>query len=73
MSKGTAPRKLARLDQRAITYRAGGVVKTRTIAETVDTEELIVAVLRDEERAPQFTYRAPASMGRLLDEDVYDR
>ncbi|MBB5463747.1 winged helix-turn-helix domain-containing protein [Paraburkholderia sp. Cpub6] len=72
-SKGTAPRKLARLDQRAITYRAGGVVKTRTIAETVDTDELIVAVLRDEECAPQFAYRAPAALDWLLDEEVYDR
>lgn len=72
-SKGTKPRKLARLDQRSITYLAGGVVKTRTLAETVDMEELIVAVLRDEERAPQFAYRAPAALDWLLDDDVYDR
>ncbi|MGT2471649.1 hypothetical protein [Paraburkholderia terrae] len=72
-AKGTRPIKLAKLEPRSITYRAGGVVKTRTIAETVDTDELIVAVLRDEERAPQFAYRAPASMGWLLDNDAYDR
>ncbi|CAB3744267.1 hypothetical protein LMG27174_07145 [Paraburkholderia rhynchosiae] len=72
-SKGTAPRKLARLDQRAITYRAGGVVKTRALSETVDTVELIVAVLRDEERTPQFGWHAPAAMDWLLDDDLYDR
>jgi hypothetical protein len=72
-AKGTAPRKLVRLDQRSIAYRSGGVVKTRTIAETVDMEELIVAVLRDEERVPQFAYRAPAACDWLLDDDVYDR
>lgn len=71
--KGTAPVRLAKLDRRSITYRAGGVVKTRTIAETVDTVELMVAVLRDEEHAPQFGWCAPAAMASLLDDDVYDR
>ncbi|TCG08854.1 hypothetical protein BZM27_09390 [Paraburkholderia steynii] len=72
-AKGTKPIKLAKLAPRSITYRAGGVVKTRKIAETVDTDELIVAVLRDEECAPQFAYRAPAALDWLLDDDVYDR
>ncbi|MGF6936983.1 hypothetical protein OKW41_006145 [Paraburkholderia sp. UCT70] len=71
--KGNAPVRLARLDARSVTYRAGGGVKTRELAESVDTEELIVAVLRDEERTPQFGWHAPAAMDWLLDEDLYDR
>jgi hypothetical protein len=72
-AKGTAPRKLARLDQRSITYRAAGVVKTRVLDESVDVTELVVAVLRDEKHAPLFGSRAPASMDWLRDDDVYDR
>jgi hypothetical protein len=72
-AKGTAPRKLARLDQRSITYRAGGVVKTRVLEESVDMTELVVAVLRDEKHASLFGSRAPASMDWLRDDDVYDR
>jgi hypothetical protein len=72
-AKGNAPVRLARLDQRSITYRAAGVVKTLTLTESVDTDELIVATLRDSKHAPQFGYRAPAAMDWLLDGDVYDR
>ncbi|WP_433704451.1 ArsR/SmtB family transcription factor [Paraburkholderia sacchari] len=71
--KGTAPRKLARLDRRSITYRAGGVVKTRVFEESVDMTELVVAVLRDEQHAPQLGWRAPASMDWLRDDGAYDR
>ncbi|MDR6504074.1 hypothetical protein J2785_007268 [Burkholderia ambifaria] len=70
--KGNAPVRLARLDPRSITYRAGGVVKTRKLLESVDTEELIVAVLRDEEHTPEFGWRARASMDWLLS-DEFDR
>lgn len=70
--KGTAPVRLAKLDRRSISYRAAGVLKTRLFEESVDTTELVVAVLRDEEHAPQFGWRAPASMGWLLSE-AFDR
>ncbi|MFM0060616.1 hypothetical protein PQR64_33835 [Paraburkholderia phytofirmans] len=41
--------------------------------ESVDTIELVVAVLRDEERAPRFGWCAPAAVAWLLDDDVFDR
>lgn len=33
--------KLARLDQRSIMYRTAGAVKTRTLTESLNTEELV--------------------------------
>lgn len=72
-AKGTAPINLARLDQRSITFRAaGGGVKTRVLAESVDTEELVIAVLRDSVSAVQFGWCAPAATDGLIG-DEFDR
>lgn len=46
-AKGTAPIKLAKLEPRSIRYKAGKVVKTLHLPLSVDTEELIIATLRD--------------------------
>ncbi|UIF85145.1 hypothetical protein [Cupriavidus sp. UYPR2.512] len=55
--KGSPPIKLARLDPRGVTYqRADGTVHTRAIDRTVDTEEVLVAVLRDEQQATTFGF-----------------
>lgn len=56
--KGSQPIKLGRLDPRRVTYqRADGTVHTRAIDLTVDTEEVLVAVLRDEQQAVRFGFR----------------
>jgi hypothetical protein len=66
--KGSVPVKLAPLHRRSISYRAGDELKAKTIDRSVDTTELIVATLRDEERAVQFTWSAPAKVRMLLQE-----
>jgi hypothetical protein len=71
-AKGTKPVKLPDLDQRSITYRAAGAVKTRTIALSVGTDELVMAVLRDEKNAMQFGFRNVA-MHALFDGEDFDR
>jgi hypothetical protein len=71
-AKGTAPIKLAKLDRRAITYRAGAEVKTLVRGLTVDMEELVIATLRDESNRVAFCFRAPAAMDWLLG-DEFDR
>jgi len=70
--KGTAPVKLTRLDQRSIAYRTAGVVKTRTLSESVDTEELMVAVLRDTPSSVTFGFKNPALHARF-DGEQFDR
>jgi hypothetical protein len=65
-AKGTKPIKLPPLYRRSISYMAGGKLKTKTIDRSLDTTELIVAVLRDEEHAVQFGWQAPASVRELL-------
>ncbi|MDO3558292.1 hypothetical protein [Ralstonia pseudosolanacearum] len=59
--KGSRPEKLTAemLGQRAISYQAGGEVRTRVVERSVDTVEVMVAVLRDEKQAPRFGWRAP--------------
>ncbi|WP_454764434.1 hypothetical protein [Cupriavidus campinensis] len=57
-AKGSPPIKLARLDSRSVTYqRADGTVHIRAIDRTVDMEEVLVAVLRDEQQAVRFGWR----------------
>lgn len=61
--KGSLPVKLARLDARNVTYqRADGTVHTRTIDRTVDMEEVLVAVLRDEQQAVRIGFRAQVGL-----------
>lgn len=70
-AKGTAPVNLASLEQRSITYRAGDVVKTRVLDKTLDMEELVIAVFRDEANMVTFGFKNTA-MDWLLD-DEFDR
>ncbi|WP_175108354.1 hypothetical protein [Pararobbsia alpina] len=65
-AKGTKPVKLPPLHRRSISYMAGGKLKTETIDRSLDTTELIVAVLRDERYAVQFGWQAPAGVRALL-------
>jgi hypothetical protein len=64
--KGAAPIKLAPLHRRSISYMAGGKLRTKTIDRSINTTELVVAVLRDEEHAVQFRWQAPPSLQALL-------
>jgi len=70
--KGTKPVKLARLDPRSITYLAGDAVKTRALDLTVDTEELVIAALRDESSRVAFGFKSTA-MHALFDGEQFDR
>lgn len=57
-AKGTRPVKLTALYARSVTYqRADGTVLTRTIDRTIDTTEVVVAILRDEQQAVRFGFR----------------
>jgi hypothetical protein len=65
-AKGNKPVKLAPLQRRTIRYLAGGKVKTKTVERSLDTTEVIVAILRDEEHTVRFRSQAPAKMQALL-------
>jgi hypothetical protein len=65
-AKGTTPIKLAQLRRRSISYLAGGKLKTKTVDRSLDTTEMIIAVLRDEEHAVRFRSQAQARMHALL-------
>jgi hypothetical protein len=47
-AKGSPPIKHPPLDPRTVFYRAGDTCQSKTVARSMSTEELIVAVLRDE-------------------------
>ena len=49
------------LQRHAVTYLAGGELKTRAIEHAVDQDEVIVAILRDEPKAVTFAFQPPAS------------
>lgn len=53
-AKGTKPVKLAPLEARRIRYRAGKAIRTLYMPLTVDTDELVVAALRDSRDEVQF-------------------
>jgi len=55
-AKGTAPVKLSRLEPRRIRYRNGADVCLLRLRTTVDTDELIVAALRDSKHAVVFAF-----------------
>ncbi|SEI80421.1 hypothetical protein SAMN05192539_1004163 [Paraburkholderia diazotrophica] len=58
--KGTAPVKLEPLRRRSISYLAAGQLHTKTVEHSLDMNELIVAVLRDETHAMKFVPTLPA-------------
>jgi hypothetical protein len=45
---------------------AGGKLKAKTIDLSLDTAEVIIAILRDEQCAVRFSSQAPAMMQALL-------
>lgn len=57
-AKGTKPVKLAALDQRRIRYRHGAELSTLRVRHSVDTDELIVAVLRDSKQSVAFAFNS---------------
>jgi hypothetical protein len=65
-AKGNKPVKLAPLQRRTISYFAGGKLKTKTVDWSLDTTEVIVAILRDEEHTVRFRSQAPVKMQALL-------
>lgn len=67
-AKGSPPVKWRALTRRTIAYQlSDGTVAERTIDRAADTDELIVAVLRDERKAVRFGWRAPEHVRQLLD------
>lgn len=55
------------MDSRSVTYqRADGVAHTRKIDRAVDTDEVIVAVLRDKQQAVRFGGRGQVRRGGCL-------
>jgi hypothetical protein len=66
-SKGKPPVMHSPMHQRSISYVSAGELKTKTLDMSVDADELIVAVLRDERQAVQFEFRAPKAMHALVD------
>lgn len=57
-AKGTAPVKLCALDVRRIRYRHGGELATLRVRHSVDTDELVVAVLRDSKQEVVFAFNS---------------
>lgn len=55
-AKGTKPVKLCALEPRRIRYRQGGEVCVLKLRHSVDTDELIVAALRDSKQAVVFAF-----------------
>ena len=60
-AKGTKPVKLAPLHRRIITYVSAGQLRTKTLEHSVDMDELIVTVLRDEPHAVKLIPTLPAN------------
>jgi hypothetical protein len=57
-AKGTAPVKLCALDARRIRYKHGDELHTLRVRQSVDTDELMVAVLRDSKQAVVFAFNS---------------
>lgn len=63
------------LVRRSVSYLTGGEFKTRVVDRSVDQDEVIAAVLRDEPKAVRFVFRgcAPAFVkagATLTDSDL---
>ncbi len=73
--KGSPPVKWQTLARRTIAYRrSDGTMAERSIDRAADTDELVVAVLRDERKAVQFGWRGrgPAiNPAQLEPEDLW--
>lgn len=65
-SKGTVPVKLATLDARSVRYLHGDEVCTLRVRQSIDTDELLVAVLRDSKNKVAFAFNStpPATIGQ---------
>lgn len=63
-AKGTAPVKHCHLAPRSIRYLHGDEVRTLAVRQSIDTEELMVAVLRDSKKRAVFAFagQAPAAI-----------
>lgn len=57
-AKGTKPVKLCALDTRRIRFKCGTEVETLRLKQSVDTDELVVAVLRDSKQAVVFAFNS---------------
>lgn len=57
-AKGTAPVKLSRLDCRRVRYLHGTEVRTTALRQTLDTDEILVAVLRDSKQSVVFAFNS---------------
>lgn len=55
-AKGTAPVKLCALDARRVRYQHGGEPCRLRLRQSVDTDELVVAVLRDSKQSVVFSF-----------------
>lgn len=65
-AKGNKPSKLKALDARSVVYRGSdGIVQMRTIDRTLNTAEVVVAILRDQRKAVRFGFRGK---GPAIDE-----
>lgn len=53
-AKGTAPQKVGPLDPRRIRFLEGGEIRVLSLAQSRDTDELMVAALRDSRRKVVF-------------------
>ena len=66
-AKGTAPVKHTNLVPRRIRYMHGEELRTLAMRQTADTDELIVAVLRDSKKSVAFAFNpAPPSAVRQM-------
>jgi hypothetical protein len=57
-AKGTAPVKARRLDARRIRYMHGGELCTMAVRLSADTDELVVAALRDSKKSVAFAWNS---------------
>lgn len=66
-AKGTQPVKLPPLERRRIRYMHGDEPRLLTLERSVDTDELIVAALRDSQKRVRFAFHGPmpASLKQL--------
>lgn len=66
-AKGTKPTKLANLCKRRIRFMAGGELRSLAVPLSLDTDELVVAALRDTPQRVRFGFgAAPAPTVRQL-------
>lgn len=57
-SKGSAPSKMKPLARRTVRFFAADEMRTLTLDHTADTEEMLVAILRDQKKRVVFAFNA---------------